>query len=248
MESAAANIAMRPFGDVADLHLDFGQADRPGLITALLARCGDNSDPEFWWSQPVGLRTAALLRLLVATDPSAARLPLAARCVRQECGELYEFDLPLAALLEQAPETGPVGTQLEDGRTVTLRRPTGSDLRRWRQAPPRPRAEALRVMLSELRLEGALHEGDESALSRSLAEHDPVVGFSVLCPCPACSEPHEVAVDLEGVALARLHARQRMLTEEIHVLASRYGWSEAEVLAVPPQRRARYLSLIEAEA
>jgi len=31
----------------------------------------------------------------------------------------------------------------------------------------------------------------------------------------------------------------------VHALASRYGWTEREILAVAPARRARYLELID---
>src|SRR5262245_63796286 len=59
---------MRPFGHAEDLDLDFGQSDRPALVTTLLASCSGDGDAAFWWSQPVGLRTATLLRLVVLTD------------------------------------------------------------------------------------------------------------------------------------------------------------------------------------
>ena len=55
---------MRPFGHAADLDVDFGQSDRPGLVTTLLANCSDRADAAFWWSQPVGVRTSMLLRLV----------------------------------------------------------------------------------------------------------------------------------------------------------------------------------------
>jgi hypothetical protein len=36
------------------------------------------------------------------------------------------------------------------------------------------------------------------------------------------------------------------LYEEIHVIASAYGWDEAAILALPPERRCRYVSMIAA--
>jgi hypothetical protein len=54
-----------------------------------------------------------------------------------------------------------------------------------------------------------------------------------------------VAVDLESLALASLARRQRALLREVHCFAVHYGWTESEVLAVPPTRRARYLAFIE---
>jgi hypothetical protein len=74
---------------------------------------------------------------------------------------------------------------------------------------------------------------------------DPLVDFTVSCTCPACGDAQEVAVDLESFALASLARRQRALLQEVHRFASHYGWTESDVLAVPPARRAHYLLLIE---
>ena len=244
MDPAPSHAAMRPFGHAADLDLDFGQPDRPGLVTALLAHCGGRPDPAFWWSQPVGERTAALLRLVALTD-ERGDISLGARCVAGACGESFEFDLPLRSLTGAVADAGPLHLQLSDGRALTLRRPTGDDLRRWRDAQPASRAEALRLILDALVLAGHAGPDDEAAVSASIAAADPLVDFTVSCRCPACGARHEVAVDLEALALARLGGRQRALLQEVHRLASHYGWTESDVLAVPPERRARYLALIE---
>lgn len=237
---------MRPFGHVVDLDLDFSQPDRPSLVTALLTRCGEHRDPSFWWSQPVGERTAALVRLVALTEQRDG-ISLGARCVDPACGESFEFELPLGLIPGGAPDAAPMQVQLDAGRTLTMRRPTGDDLRRWREAQPASRAEALRVMLDSLVVAGEAGPGDEGAVSASIAAADPLVDFTVACRCPACGAPNEVSVDLEALALTRLVGRQRALLHEVHRLASHYGWTESEVLSVPPARRAHYLALIEEE-
>jgi hypothetical protein len=247
MELATHHGAMRPFGDTADLGLDFGSSDRPLLVTALLAQCGEPSDAAFWWSQPVGLRIGALLRLLAATDQGSRQLTFTARCAQASCGETFEFEVPLHALPDGSGDDGPIRVQLDAERSVTLRRPTGDDLRRWREAQPGSRAEALHAMLDTLVIEGEVQQRDEGVLSRSIAAADPLVAFSVACRCPACGSASEVPIDLEAVALARLGAHQLALLREVHRFASHYGWTESEVLAVPSARRARYLGLIEDE-
>ena len=40
-------------------------------------------------------------------------------------------------------------------------------------------------------------------------------------------------------------ARAGALLHEVHRLASAYGWSEAQILALSPARRAQYLALVE---
>jgi hypothetical protein len=244
MDLALSNAAMRPFGDAADLDLDFGSSDRPGLVTALLAQCDARRDPSLWWAEPVGRRTAALLRLLTLTE-GRADIALTASCAQTECGEAFEFDLPLSELTEGATDSKPIGVQLDAQRIATLRRPTGDDLRRWRDAAPASRDEAVRTMLDTLLVSGAVRADDEARVAESIAAMDPLVAFTVSCRCPACGAAAEVGVDLESLALKRLAARQRALLHEVHRFASSYGWTEAQVLAVPPARRARYLELIE---
>jgi len=239
---------MRPFGEAMDLDVDFGAADRPGLVTTVLSQCAGQGDPAFWWGQPVGERTTALLQVVTLTVQSDA-LPLTARCVANGCGESFEFELPWRTLPAGAPDAGPLHVHLADGRAVAMRRPTGRDLREWRDVQlasrPSSREHALRLMLNSLVLTGEARPDDESTLADALAAADPLVHFTVACRCPACGAPNEVDVDLETIALATLLARQRTLLHDVHMLASNYGWTEPEVLAVPPARRARYIALIE---
>jgi hypothetical protein len=247
MESAAHHTALRPFGALADLDLDFADPHRAALVTAVLASCSECRGPAFWWSQPVGVRTQALLRLVAATEPERQVLSFTARCEQPFCREPFDFELPLQVLLETPAESDPIHVELHDGRSAKLRRPIGDDLRQWRAARPTSRDEAVHDMLEMLVIEGEVGLVDEAALTRSFAVQDPLVAFSVSCRCPACDSEHELPIDLEGVALARLGARQAVLLDKIHRLASHYGWTESEVLAVASWRRTHYLALIEAE-
>ncbi|MCY1337891.1 hypothetical protein D9M71_51590 [compost metagenome] len=243
MHPLASHIVMRPFGELADLDLDFADRDRPRLVTALLSQCGSGTDAAYWWARPVGQRSAALLKLVAATD-GVHSLPFTAQCAA--CGEAFEFELQLAALLDSVDDEAPIRVELGPDRQATLRRPTGDDLRRWRLAQPATRAEALRLMLDSLLLEGRVAPEDAAQLSQVIAAADPLVALSVACDCPACGADSEVPIDLDDTALARLGARQRALLRDVHCLASRYGWSEAQIMALPPARRAHYLALIEA--
>ena len=242
MDLDSSDAVMRPFGDAEDLDLDFSQADRPALVTAVLVHCGERRDPGFWWAQPVSARTAALLRLVALTE-QREEIALSGRCTAA-CGESFEFRLPLRSL-PTGEARGPLEVRLDQDRALTMRRPTGEDLRRWRHAQPASRVEALRLMLDSLVLAGHAEPDDEAILSASIDAMDPLVDFTVSCHCPACGAPNEVVVDLESLALASLANRQRALFHEVHRFASYYGWTESEVLAVPPTRRARYLALIE---
>ncbi|PXX69519.1 hypothetical protein SAMN05660489_02919 [Pseudomonas sp. LAMO17WK12:I10] len=238
---------VRPFGQAVDLDLDFNDENRPELVTRLLAQCAEHGDPAFWWSQPVSARTSALLRLVAATERAEA-FSFTARCAHLACGETFEFELPLQALVASADDATPIRVLLDGQRSVTLRRPTGGDLRQWRAARPASRAEAVRMMLDTLLPDGQVQPQDEARLAESIAVADPLVAFAVSCSCPACGAMNEVPVDLDATALARLGAHQQALLRAVHGLASHYGWSESQVLAIPPARRAQYLAFIEQQS
>jgi len=246
MQPTPADAGMRPFGHASDLDLDLRSADRAQLVTTLLAQCTGSGDTSVWWARSIGARIGALLRLVVLTE-GCDEVELSGRCSTPACGARFEFALPLCQLAAERAHDEPIRVALGPMRTATFRRPTGEDLLRWRAAHPHSREAAVRAMLAALALESAVDIEDAPAVSAALAADDPLVDFAVACRCPACGAENEVSVDLEAMALRKLHVRQKRLLAEVHRLASHYGWSESEVLAVPAQRRARYLALIEEE-
>lgn len=239
--------AIRRFGTAQDLEVDFESADRPELVTTLLAQCDVNGgDTQSWWSQSVGMRTAALLDLLTATE-ATRQLSLTARCTNSQCAATFAFDVPLSVLPAAERGVTPMQVSSSSGNSLTLRRPTGADLRHWRDAQPRSRADAVRLMLDTLLVEGEVRPEDEDSLSAAMSSMDPLVDLSAVCECPECGTTSEVSIDLESIVLNRLRARQHALLHEVHRLAKHYGWTEREILGIEPKRRARYLELIEGE-
>lgn len=237
--------AMRAFGSLEDLDLEFAGGDRPALVTAVLATCAGGSADQ-WWAQPVGVRIAALLRLFMLSE-GVVPVELSARCTHTGCCEPFSFELPLHELAAWQPDGETWDVVLPDGRCVTVRRPSGRDLARWRSNRPVERKQALCAIFEDLVIGGRAEPEDEPALSDAARARDPLVALTLGAECPHCHKPQEVAVDLEGLVLARLSNRQRALLSEVHRLATRYGWSERQVLAVPPRRRAAYVALIDGE-
>ncbi|MDM0004338.1 hypothetical protein QTI51_01820 [Variovorax sp. J22G73] len=272
------SITLRAFGRAEDLDIPLdialdasldttARADRPALVTQLLERCDDRGragDREaFWWSRPVGMRIGALLRLVALTEATDS-LGVVLRCVQPDCGERFEIELPLGELAARAPDAPeapdspgssnsttsnvPLRLALPGGRSASLRLPTGNDLRDWATLPHAGSADAIAAVIASLRIDGDLQPGDAAALAEGIAAHDPLVAFSVASTCPACGAEDELPVDLEGLALQKLAQHQQRLVMDVHRLASRYGWTEQQALAVPPRRRERYLALIDNDA
>jgi hypothetical protein len=191
----------------------------------------------------------------VRRTEGAAPVALQLRC--PGCGEASEVELPLDALaaLGEAAEREPlleVEVEVGEGRTIRVRRPTGEDQRRWRgRAYATPR-EAERQLLASLLepLDGAVPIPDDAmveAAAAAMEALDPLPALRLATPCPACGGESEHPVDLESVLVARLERRQRGLLREVHRLASRYGWTEREVMSLSAHRRRAYLEMIDAE-
>jgi hypothetical protein len=235
-------IPARPFGcAVEDLELEFESVDRPALITRLLAACAEPRDETRCWRLLVSERIAALLAVLRETEQSAA-LSLALRC--DHCLELFEIALQHDALTELRTRAQDVRLTRAASPPLVLRMPTGEDLRTWHAQLPPQREAMADIMLATLRVSGEIEPGDAPRAAEALAQADPLVSFSIACACPNCGAALEPPVDLEAAALRQLACHQRGLLREVLALASRFGWSEQEIFAIAPVRRAKYLQMI----
>jgi hypothetical protein len=250
---------VRGFGrEKQDLDVEFGRADRPGLITDILSACLASPDgspvaTERVWDITVSRRLEYLLRVAMAGRPSV--LSLVVECPAEGCGQLLDISLALGDLLARQREAE--RSDLFEGRAgaagLQIRRPTGSDQRRWRSSEFENSAEAKREIVRSLVVAGTtavetlggdwIHE-----LDPELAAFDPLVAFCVRVACAECGAKNEMPLELEELALRELEKNQARLLRDVHCLAARYHWSEAEVFEVAPERRARYLALIAAEA
>ncbi len=250
---------MRPFGICAsDLALEFAHSRRPELVTELLGQCCKTAndgpvDRELLLEMPVGMRVEALLTLACLTDLSP--LCWQTRCASEACGHEIEFDLGLpqiAALAEEQRSLEICETQLGEDRVV-LRRPTGNDQMTWMSQTDDEQSETmLRSLLVKPSLDQLLAKGHSltsiaSIIDAAMDSFDPLVGFHLNIVCPDCGSSADVSPDLTALALERLSRAQQGLISDVHLLASRYHWTEKDVLDLPRWRRQRYLELIEEE-
>jgi hypothetical protein len=84
--------------------------------------------------------------------------------------------------------------------------------------------------------------GDEvDELGERFALADPLAETRLTLSCPECGAEWEETLDLTAFAWAEVESRAKRLLFEVHQLASAYGWSETDVLAVSEPRRAFYL-------
>jgi hypothetical protein len=199
---------------------------------------------------PIGAREGELLRLRVSVF--GAEITGLVTC--PECGETVELAADANELIAVA-ETAPAGSDLtldRDGYHVGFRLPTSEDLIALVGAPPTTDPE--RFLLARC-LRWAEHEGSPVAagelpdelielIGSAMNDRDPLADIQLACTCPECGHAWGAPLDVPAFLWAELSDFATRLLQDIHVLASGYGWREADILALTPTRRRAYLDLV----
>jgi hypothetical protein len=225
---------MRPFGTcLDDLDVDFNVA-RPVVITEVLARCA-GVERELLWDLPVGRRTELLLAL--AELNGKVEYEAGMKC--PECG----LDVEVVLTLDEFRSA--VASHREDTIIVVgqsrYRLPTGRDQLEWLRYPDDDEPALDARIIESLCVEGS---APAEAVEAALDAADPLVRTAVTAVCMQCGHSADLEMDVAEHALRRLETQQRDLFAGVHILASRYHWSEAEIFALPAWRRNRYLGLV----
>lgn len=173
-------------------------------------------------------------RLLIDARIAAfgREIALFARC--PACGEGNEAGFDLGALRD-ATAAEAVSVTL-DGHAVALRAPTS-------------RAVATAVLAGDgavLRRHCAGREADAAAVEDALAAAFPLLDIRFDLACSACAAPIATRFDIVDWLWREIEALADRAIATVDRLARFYGWSEAEILALPPARRARYLAALAA--
>ncbi len=211
---------------------------RHTLDRALLlhAAAAPDDNPDALADRSVGERNAELLRFRRALFGDELQSCL--EC--PTCGERLEFSLSAETLLARAP-TGMTHIWV-DG--VRVRMPTTRDLARVAQEPDE--AAAVHKLLERLVCEDAAIDSSRGPVSvdrltRALDEADPCIDIAIDVMCPACAHGWNAPFDIVDFLWEEIDVRARRLLDEVHVLASAYGWTEEEILRLSDARRGAYL-------
>lgn len=254
----AAYTASR-FGDEAS-HLDV-IFDEPGpaLITTVLGcalydKRGQRPGVEQLWQASIGGRLQALIAVARATRGDT--LYWQQSCQNARCRSPMEMDLDLAGIGQLQDQVRPIITVDSDCGTLRLRLPTGSDQLRWRKLAATDPDALTGVMAKDLLVSVSGKAPAEDwqlpaacfrEIEDRLEEADPLTVFKIVVECPECGEQQSMDCDLEPLLLTELRHAQARLFDEVDRLASHYHWSEADILAMTPQRRQQYLERLDRE-
>ncbi len=169
------------------------------------------------------------------------------------CGEPIEFDVTLRDI--RVAPAAPVPEMFHlawSGRDIAYRLPRARDLARLGAAGAiaLPRAARALARSCVAVWDDAMGEEGEAAVEAAIAacvrHHDPQALVTVAFACPACGAAGSAPFDIVTFLWRRIDAYLRGLLREVHVIASHYGWSEHDIVALSPWRRRHYLALIGA--
>ena len=90
---------------------------------------------------------------------------------------------------------------------------------------------------------GQLPETVVQAVSERMAEADPLADIRLGLDCPFCRHTWSAPFDIATYFWSEIDAWAHRLVREVHILASRYGWSEADILSLSTTRRHTYLAM-----
>jgi hypothetical protein len=197
-----------------------------------------------------GQRDAHLLALREQTFGSR----LASVTVCPACAEQLQFQLNAADMRATPTTNVQANLKLTQAKyDVEFRLPNGLDLA---SLDPEASLQANRQSLLQRCVITARRAGREieaaqlpaevaAALARRMAEADPQADVLLALTCPQCRHAWQAPFDIVSYLWAEINAWAARLLREVNWLASAYGWSESEVIALSPWRRQAYLELIE---
>ncbi len=245
---------------VDDLSMNFLDGSRPAVITRILAQCSEThaqTKPEerVLWELPIGVRIYAMLELAALSDPRPFTWRV--RCCFSDCNSQSELEIELAEIaalvpMNDAPEI--ISTHVQ-GHDLRFRLPTGTDQLQWlskmnsEENPLQSLARSILVSpdLDTLLQEQVSFDAIGQIIDDVMEQFDPLVNFHLGVVCPECGRSSDQSPDLAAAALERLWRAQNTLLDDVHLLASRYHWSEGEIFQLPHWRRQAYLHRIESQ-
>jgi hypothetical protein len=236
-------------------------------VTAVLSRCvkriGDLPaiTREVVRSLLVADRLFLLLKLREITFGPTVSGSL--RCPWESCGQLMSLSFSLRDLaVKRWPDPRPTYTVEIDadgsGRplAVAFRLPNGEDQEEAVALLGGDERLALRAILARCiaapgpaaaELVAQLPPASIQAIERRMEAEAPAVDLEIVSSCPDCGRTSSAVFDPQDFFFGELRQSVDLLYREVHYLAYHYHWSEETILAMPRDRRRRYVRVLASE-
>lgn len=224
-----------------------GSAVQRALL--LLAAVYPDTPVEELAALTIGQRDACLL--LLRERLFGSRLTSVAAC--PVCGESLDLDFQVRDLCSfPLPE---IARRLEiqiDGYDVQFRLPNSLDLAAISgyEDVDQATGTVLKRCIETVQYGDQLCSVEElsdttvTAIADAMAKADPYADIELEIACPNCGHRWMSGFDIVTYLWKELQVWARRTLRDVHVLASAYGWNEAEALALSPRRRQMYIDMV----
>lgn len=214
-----------------------------GRLAALLVARG--ADEPALAKESLGERN----RRLIALHDDWAAGEIEARVACTACTTANSFSVPKAAMRALPPPPPDAGISVEHGgRSLRYRLPTMADIAVVAGIGDMSAMRAAMIDRCALDSDGVpasqLDAATIDAIEAEFDRLDPLASIVVESACSDCAAAIAARVDLAAFVAADVDRIHAALLRDIDAIASAYGWTEATIVALPADRRARYVAMI----
>lgn len=220
-------------------HWPIGSGVAHGRLTALLRALG--AGDAALAADTLGARN----RRLIALHDMWVGGAIEAQVACTACATMNSFAVPKDAMRALPPAQDALVTVAYGGRELAYRVPTMADIEAVGDATDvrlamLDRCAAGPVRVAAADLDAAALDAIETAFDRA----DPLASIVVESACSECGAALAASVDLAAFVATDLDRLHAALLRDVDTIASAYGWGESAILALPAERRARYVAMI----
>jgi hypothetical protein len=173
---------------------------------------------------------------------AGGHVPACADC--PGCGVVLDVPVDVAAVAAlPVHEPGERLSVVIDGTEVPFRLPTTADLIAV-GALPADQARAV-LLAACLGAEPGTVPAPETgaAVEVAMEQAAPAGAIDLIARCAGCGLESVLPLDMPALVWAEIEVQVSALLQDVHALATSYGWTEADVLELSPRRRALYLAM-----
>jgi len=170
-----------------------------------------------------------------------------------QCGEGLDLEFIIDELgFAPLPQLSEIHTLINKNITAQIRLPNSGDLSAITNAVNILDGRNLLLTRCVLKLHrdnikisvDELNEQEIDGLDQEISRLDPRMEILFDLTCPQCAHSWQSPLEIGSFLWNKFDHYARHLLENVHVLASVYGWSEQDVLMLSQQRRDFYLQRI----
>lgn len=167
-----------------------------------------------------------------------------------KCGAQFEFCVSAAEMTARVEGQCSAGRVVwnEEGRQYRLRAVTTDDLLATLGVPEASAAQDL-LLTRCLEMSPEPEPGRlpaSAAFQQRFEQLHAATELSCTVDCPGCSSREVLDLDIARFLWLEVRYAARRLLDEIHELASAYGWSERAIVQMGAVRRSAYLEMLNA--